>query len=801
MKSSIYPVVIRIMIALLVAILPALTVLAQPGADSLQQQFLRYRQNTFQEKIFVHSNKTVYLAGETAWFKVYAVDGYLHQPDAVSSVANVEVVDKDRHAVLQARISLQEGSGAGSFFLPSSLPSGHYLLRAYTSWMKNFSPDFFFEQSITIINTLRAPGLPSLPSAPQYSIQFFPEGGNLVNGLASRTAFKLTDRYGRPAGGSGVIIGPRKDTVARFETGHAGMGSFVWTPKAGEAYTAKLQMTDTVIEQRLPDAWMQGYVIRLTEKEDNAIQVAVTATNGFAGTPVYLLAHTRQLLKFIREQTLSSGGTTVFSIDKALLDDGVSQFTLFDAERRPVCERLYFKRPAKTLVIRARDSAAGSYGPRKKITIAVEAEESAGHPVPADLSMSVFMLDSLQPLSYIAIDNYLLLSSEIKGYIDDPGYYFKDSTMEGRLAADHLMLTQGWRRFRWEQVLQEGKPLFDYLPEHEGPVIQGKVTDKRSGMPAAGKTAWLSVPGADFVLSTAGSRANGDVYFNATPFYGHNEIIVQTHPINDSGYRVDIVHPYSDKSSSAMIMPFRLLPQWKGDLESRSIDVQAENSYRQKEKERYVLPAWADTTAFYGLPDKQYFLDDYTRFTTMEEVMREYVAEVKVRRQSGRFSFRAESFDYKSFFDDDPLVLLDGVPVFDLNKLMALDPLRIKKMEIIARKYYYGGLIADGIVSYKTYNGDLGGYQLDPNAVVVEYDGLQREREFYAPVYETPEQINSRLPDMRNALYWEPHIKTGSAPRLLSFYSGDLKGRFAVVLQGISGEGLSGTKVFTFDVH
>jgi hypothetical protein len=186
----------------------------------------------------------------------------------------------------------------------------------------------------------------------------------------------------------------------------------------------------------------------------------------------------------------------------------------------------------------------------------------------------------------------------------------------------------------------------------------------------------------------------------------------------------------------------------------------------------------------------------------MDEVMHEYVAEVKMRQQSGKYNFRVLNTYFKAFFDSDPLVLLDGVPVFDLNRLMALDPLKIKKMEIMYRKYYLGGLSADGIVHYKTYDGDLGGYTLDPNAVVVEYDGLQREREFYAPVYETDAQTNSRLPDCRNALHWAPRVKTGADGRQqLSFYTGDLKGRFAVVIQGVTAAGLAGSKLFEFEVR
>src|SRR5206468_4632112 len=121
----------------------------------------------------------------------------------------------------------------------------------------------------------------------------------------------------------------------------------------------------------------------------------------------------------------------------------------------------------------------------------------------------------------------------------------------------------------------------------------------------------------------------------------------------------------------------------------------------------------------------------------MEEVMREYVTEVHVRRQNDGFHYSVKNTPYKSYFEEDPLVLLDGVPVSDINKIIALDPLKIRKLEVVARRYFVNNRTANGIVSYTSYAGDLGGLELSKQAVVFEQAGLQAQREFYAPVYAT----------------------------------------------------------------
>jgi len=118
--------------------------------NTLSQQLVQHSQRAVQEKVFVHLDRPLYLVGETIWFKTFCVDASLHQPLDMSKVAYLEVLDKDHNPVLQTKISLEEGKGFGSVFIPPFLQSGHYSVRSYTNWMKNFSPDFYFETTITI---------------------------------------------------------------------------------------------------------------------------------------------------------------------------------------------------------------------------------------------------------------------------------------------------------------------------------------------------------------------------------------------------------------------------------------------------------------------------------------------------------------------------------------------------------------------------------------------------------------------------------------------------------------------------
>ena len=143
------------------------------------------------------------------------------------------------------------------------------------------------------------------------------------------------------------------------------------------------------------------------------------------------------------------------------------------------------------------------------------------------MSVAVYLTDSLQPVQEINLLNYLWLSSDLKGTIESPQYYFENPGAEVDKATDNLMLTQGWRRFKWEDVLKNTTPSFTFLPEHEGHIITGKVSPKIAGLPDTGINVYLSVPGKNFRFSNNTSSASGYIRFNVEKFYGSHEIIAQ----------------------------------------------------------------------------------------------------------------------------------------------------------------------------------------------------------------------------------------------------------------------------------
>ncbi|HEX6892096.1 MAG TPA: hypothetical protein VF141_15420 [Chryseolinea sp.] len=770
----------------------------QATLDSLTKKFNYYRSNYATEKIYAHIDQQLYLTGETLWFKLYLVDGSLHRPTEISKVAYVEILDKNNRAVLQSKVSLKDGYGNGSLFLPAVIEGGNYTFRAYTSWMKNFGPEYYFHTDISIVNTFKKLDLDK-SNAQKIVAQFFPEGGNLVYGLKSKIAFRVTDADGVSISFNGAVIDQQNDTITIFQPTKFGMGSFYLTPEQGKEYSV---IVDDEQKHRntfkLPAVNESGYVMLVDDSTENELSLKIDSRTKDSKIPaVYVFVHTRNIIASASMNFLKDGSATVL-IPKGNLQEGISHITVFDSEMRPVCERLYFKQITKRLSVAVTPNQR-EFGIRRKVSLDINVKDTEGQAQTSNLSLAVYKVDSLTRKSENNILNYLWVTSDLNGSVESPEYYLNQNDPDVRLNVDNLMLTHGWRRFAWSDVLSKPAVNVAFVPEYRGHIIRGKVT--RPGQSSAnGVLTYLSSPARNIQLYGSSSAGNGDVKYEMKDFSGPRKIIVQTNTTKDSISSLEISSPFSDRFGTHRPPVFNLAQTLEPLIISRSIGMQVQDVFYQDRSK--IKASGVDTTAFYGKADATYYLDDYTRFPVMEEILREYVPGVMVRKRKDGFHFLVLDEVNKKVFDEDPLVLLDGIPVFDTDEIMEFDPLKVRKLEVLTRRYYMGVLSLPGVVSFTTYAGDLAGFQLNPRILQLDYEGLQLQREFYSPSYETSKLRDSRLPDQRQLLFWAPEVITDKdGNKKLEFYTSDIAGDYEVVVEGMTGKGVSGKGTGTFAVR
>jgi hypothetical protein len=761
-------------------------------------KFKSYSDKAIQEKLFIHSDKELYVAGDILWFKIYYVEGTTLEPMNMSKLAYVEVINSNNEPVQQGKIELENGTGKGSFYLPAALPTGNYSLRAYTNWMKNFDATLFFEKKITIINTLKAPDASPIKDTSVAVADFFPEGGDLVNGLSSRVGFHVYNSKGSLNECRGIIMNENNDSITSFVPLKFGLGNFYFTPQEGHTYRAVIILPDgSITNRRIPQVFPTGYVMNVTDAGSQQIKVTVRAKllSKQNTEELLLTAHKRQVLVLAEKAFIRDGDSTVFLIDKGKLKKGVTTLTLFNGNGQPAAERLVFLRPSSSASGITVSSDQSSYGNRKPIKVDIGSNAKSD---PLDMSVAVYYTDSLQTEQSTRISDYMWLVSDLTGIVESPEYYFSNDPSVPE-ATENLLLTHGWRRFKWENLLLDGMSFIKYKPEINGHIVTGRVRDSRNDQLVAGLNNFLSIPGRPFGFYTSMSDKDGIVYFETRNFYGNGQVVAQPDLGADSFYRTEIIKPFAETFSDNKYPVYRLTEESKDLLLQRSIGMQVQNIYTGDSLRNFYDPVLTDTLQFFGKPETSYALDDYKRFTTMEEVLREYVREVGVGIRNQHLIFKLFNPIAHDFYEGNSLVLLNGVPLPDPDKIFSYDPLKVRKIDVIRNRYVLGPSSFNGITAFYTYDNSFAAFELEPRLVAVDYNGLQLEREFYSPDYGTKEMLDRRIPDFRNTLYWAPSVHTGTNGKAgIQFYSSDLPGKYTIIVQGMSdkGEFVSGSASF-----
>ena len=453
-----------------------------------------------QEKVYLHFDNTGYYLGETMWFAAYVVTAPQLRPTEMSKVLYVELLTPEGRIVETKKLKIEGGRCYGEFALTSPLlVAGFYEVRAYTRVMLNWEGSYYTrvfpvfdrpeEAGQYAMKITRYPRSQRVPderaAAPDYkslNLSFYPEGGEMVAGLPGRVAFglpgrvafKAVDDEGRSVAVSGTVYDSEGRPVATLETLHCGMGSFTLTP-GDKPCRAEVIYHGKTYRYTLPEAKAAGYTLGVDNSDRDSLHIKIRRSRDIEGGWVGLTVSCRGIAHAFEVADLRGREEAELHLSKADFPAGVQQITLFTPEGEVLGERLaYHQRDDQQLHISV-DGRKSSYRPYEKISLPLHVTDAEGAPVSTTLSVSVRDAGTEIPTHYAGtLSANLLLESDVKGYIEDIGYYFESDDAEHRAALDLLLLVQGWRRYEWRQ--QAGVEPFE--PAHrveEGIMVQGRV--------------------------------------------------------------------------------------------------------------------------------------------------------------------------------------------------------------------------------------------------------------------------------------------------------------------------------------
>ncbi|BAU52596.1 carboxypeptidase-like regulatory domain-containing protein [Mucilaginibacter gotjawali] len=773
------------------------------------------------EKAYLQLDKPYYAAGDTIYFKAYVTAGEQHMLSSLSGVLHVDLIGTKDKISQSIKLQLDSGIAWGDFALPDSLPAGNYRIRAYTQWMRNNADFGFFEKEIPI-GSVKAAGIPeslsknSAPANMKPDIQFFPEGGSLVAGILCKVAFKATGANGLGMDIKGRIVDNDNRRVAIFASSHLGMGYFYLEPAEDKTYSAEINYSDgRTGNVKLPTPEPNGLVLSVDNDSIPRASVSIkTSKTYFAENrnKVYtLLIYSGGLITTVNCRLDSP--VIKLEILKRKLHTGVATITLFSSDNEPLCERLIYIQNYDRLSLNLR-SDKNTYTKREKVNINLDALNRKGEPAEGHFSVSV--IDESQLLQ--AEDNGdniltdLLLTSDLKGYIEHPAYYFSGSDTLARKNLDVLLLTQGYRRFTWQQVLDTAKKERAYLPE-KGIELSGQVKNPFN-RPIANGTVTLIPSKGGGLLSTSSDDKGMFRFSNLVFTDTANFVLSAVNAKNKNTTKIT----WFDEAKYAPPVQKNLTGAYP------VFNTTAMASYLANDKIRL-----ADAVNFKGKgiqlkqvdihekkPDDPYrtfslagagHADQVMHAEEIEKVQGPIGSSLNGRLRGVIFvgSNPMSQVAYlRTSLGPPMLLIIDGaeVPAGDINFLTPND---IETIEVLkyASSTIYGMSSGNGVLVITTKNTrkldakDIASIGVLPIAPM----GFYKAREFYSPKYDNTTWV-SKQKDLRSTIYWQPELKTNKEGNAnFDFYNADGTGNYKIILEGIDKDGNIGRQEYTYKVE
>lgn len=634
-------------------------------------------------------------------------------------------------------------------------------------------------------------------------------------GLESEVGFNARDEHGHGVAVRGTVLDAQGQTVASFSSRHLGMGSFHFTPGPGQQYRALVTLPDgKTAPYPLPASQPDGYALHVSETADDFVVVLRRrlAAGAAPAAPALLLAQVRGKVVFAAQAPVGGTAALTAKLPKAKFLPGLGHITLFDEQGTAQCERLVFvPNPPGVRLTLMPDKP--TYGPRQAVRLRLAATDAAGQPVAGQFSVAVAAQGPVLA-DAPTIVSHLLLSSDLAGVIEDPSYYFREpQTPEIKLALNDLLLTQGWRRFVWKELLAGQLPGRDFMPE-QGLSVSGQVLTAANQPAAAHQVSYRQTnPAREAQMLT---DANGRFLFRGLDGLDTTLVVLRAQPSKgESGLRVRVLTPPASQvqlpdALLAAATPAALANYARQAQQQRAVEQQITITAGQAvalgtvtvRGQRASLPTdnaarpYSRSNAVVLRVAEQVLPGDSR---SIAQYMQGRVAGVMVsgNKINIRQASSLQDQGTGSFKLIEPLYLIDGAVVppdvftaYSIAEIQTIDVLNQNSAAIFGSQAYGGVIAAYTRQSAGVSNliSPAGFGPPRPGALSVQVPGYYRAREFYAPSYPN---ASPAAPDPRyTTLYWAPDVRTDATGQAqLSFFTSDTNGTFQVKAEGLSTQG------------
>lgn len=824
--------------------------------------------NAPQEKVYLHTDKPYYNAGEEIWFKGYLVNASTLIPNTKSQFIYVELIDNSDTVVTRVKIKKDSLGFAGNIKLSAEIQSGTYCLRAYTFWMQNQPNDYFFSKNIFIGNSiddrinceatfgtpdgskiplnlsftnafnnaitdkdltitqswvstnkrkistkLSATGKVSLQlfidtayKAKKYldlqikepgikfnnkiyipdfdkdfDFQLFPESGTFLNDDMQHLGFKAIAKNGLSVNVEGKVYNNKNEELSEFTSTNKGMGRIVIKTNPGESYYTIVKSIDGIQKKiDFPTTQAEGISLHLSYNRTKIVYQVINKTN-IPSESLSLLIHARGVVYVVFPLYKIDG-----QITEAMLPAGITSFSIIDSTGNVYCERSYFNRNFQLPSFELRTDKT-IYGRRDAVNVDVKVQNTEGKALAGNFSVSV--TDSKNVIQDTLSNNilsYLLLSSDIKGYIEDPGRYFIDNSSVTREITDLLMLTQAWRRYNTADLAKGIIKVPDYYLE-AGQAVTGKVLNIL-GKPSKDRDV-IMLSGYKNSIGTAKTDSLGQFIIDGFEFPDSTTIVLKAKS-KTKLVDVDLIWDKDVFPTSNVFIPYRM-------QESK-----VSNDYFQLSKEKYYTEG--------GM--LMINLDDFTvnasakvldpQDTYYSQLADNVLNSEKLENYSGMsiidiigtmpgVQANGQSISIRGS-NGNPLFVVDGIETEEIDDILYLNSFDIEAIYLFkgVSASTFGSRGGNGVIAITLKKGIVRQYMTPSSLAHVKPLGFQKPTQFYVPKYDLDSILKQPKADYRTTIYWNPKLATDSAGNMnFKFFTADKANNYDIIIEGISNSG------------
>jgi hypothetical protein len=643
----------------------------------------------------------------------------------------------------------------------------------------------------------------------QSDVQFFPESGSLVNGITSRVAFKAIGIDGLGLNIKAKITDNDNKEVADIETLHAGMGNFLLRPEAGKTYSANIVFADgTAKTVALPKAINEGYVLNVYQPNKDSVLVRISASAKMLPTAINLIVHSNGEIMSASAVKIEKPTTSIW-LEKSSFPTGIAQFTIFNINGEPLNERIAFISSNDKMQLGIK-TIKSNFNSKERILVNLDVKDSKGTSTFGNFSVAVIDETKVpyDENKESTIFSNLLLTSDLKGYVEKPNYYFVNRSDKSNLALDNLMLTQGYRRFSWKELNHTVNTTPTFPAEGLLTSLSGKVTTLNN-KPLTNAIINLLSPRAKIAKVTS-SGIDGRFKFDGILLMDSIKFALQATKASSNNVRITMDsipklkmtnnNNLADVSTNIIATLKAYIDNGKkeddineklGRLDQvhrlREVNIRANKIVvpTYKAQGMYRIPeGHADRTYKMNIPEDAPILALYLQgqglhgVTFTPNVLGEFTPNLQVFLDGRKLA----GYEVVQVFNDG---LVDGESIDKIDvvnhDLALIAMLGGPSMLIYTKKDYVRKRYTPGITN-------------------ITPKGFNKVREFYSPKYDRPSDAN-KLPDLRTTVYWNPYLKTDADGKTsFSYYNADGPGTYKVIVEGINANGELGRQVYRYTI-